>query len=249
MVFFGFRRRGSYDAALKKARPSEVSAYRRETGSMHAGIRCILIAMCSLVCHQAAAQIYTCTAADGSRVFSDKRCGPDAKVVKGISSSKRTTAKPVAANTKPKSPEELQDLLKHCNGGDQTACMSWSKGGGPSQLRAEEKQQEVSCEGGSITACEQRYCRDGATEECRHRVMPLATLSGETWYLRFQQKRAADGPAVYSIRCMRAGSRAMLDVTVSCAAAAGPNRCQSDHGQESFPRLDAAASSYCSAPK
>ena len=193
------------------------------------------------------AQIYTCTASDGTRVFSDKRCGSDAKVVKGFETSRRPAAKSKAPAVKvePKSPEELQMLLERCNEGDEAACMTWSKGGGPKQLRALEKQQETSCEGGSLSACEERYCRDGVTDECRSRVKALATLSGESWYLRFQQKLAADAPAVYSVRCLSTRSREIRDVIVSCAPTAGPNRCQAGGSDQAFARLDAAASSYC----
>ncbi len=211
---------------------------------MRIGLRYCLIAALTLAVQQASAQIYACTAADGTRVFSDKRCGADAKIVKGIETRKRTTASK-AASVPPKSPQELGRLLKLCNEGDGTACMTWTKGGGPEQLRVQEKEQEVNCEAGSLTACEQRYCRDGVTEECRKRVMPLATVSGETWYLRFQEKRAAEAPTDYSIRCQREGRREIRDVTVSCAATAGPARCRAGQSQQSFPRLDAAASSYC----
>ncbi|HKE93388.1 MAG TPA: DUF4124 domain-containing protein [Povalibacter sp.] len=201
-----------------------------------------------LAYQQAPAQIYTCTAEDGTRVFSDKRCGPDAKVVKGVTTRKKSNAAATSrtAPVKVRSPAELEQLLERCNDGDEAACMTWSKGGGPEQLRAMERQQETSCAGGSLTACEQRYCRDGATDECRKRVMSLATLSGETWYLRYQQKLTADAPATYSVRCLREGSREIRDVTISCAPTAGPNRCQVGQAQQGFPRLDAAAASYCS---
>jgi hypothetical protein len=195
----------------------------------------------------AMAQIYTCTAEDGTRVFSDKRCGPDAKVVKNIAPSTRPATKTKSATVKvePKSPEELQLLLKRCNEGDEAACMTWSKGGGPKQLRALEKEQEASCEAGSLSACEQRYCRDGATEECRSRVKALATVSGENWYLRFQQKLAADAPAVYSVRCLGTQSREIHDIVISCAPVAGPQRCQAADAAQGFPRLDAAATNVC----
>ena len=207
-----------------------------------------IVLFASIVCApSASAQIYTCTASDGTRVFSDKRCGSDATVVKGFETSKRPAAKSKTTPVKvePKSPEELQLLLKRCNEGDEAACMTWSKGGGPKQLRAIEKQQEASCESGSLSACEERYCRDGATDECRSHVKSLATLSGENWYLRFQQKLAADAPAVYSVRCLSTRSREIRDVIVSCAPTAGPNRCQAAKSDQAFARLDAAAANFC----
>lgn len=123
--------------------------------------------------------------------------------------------------------------------------MTWSKGGGPKQLRALEKEQEANCEAGSLTACEERYCRDGATEECRSRVKALATVSGDNWYLRFQQKRSADDPAIYSVRCLGVETRQIRDISISCAPVAGPQRCQSSEASIGFPRLDAAAASLC----
>ena len=42
----------------------------------------ILLAVALLACASSQAQIYECAGKDGSRVFSDKRCGPDAKEVK-----------------------------------------------------------------------------------------------------------------------------------------------------------------------
>ena len=215
--------------------------------SMRWSIAATLIAL--ILCEPVAAQIYTCTAADGTRVFSDKRCGPDATVVKSIPSAKRPVAKTqsAAVSAVPRPPEELQLLLKRCNEGDEAACMAWSKGGGPKQLRTLEKEQEASCEAGSLAACEERYCRDGATEECRSRVKALATMSGENWYLRFQQKRSADEPAIYSVRCLVAQTRQIKDVSISCAPLAGPQRSQASDVAVGFPRLDAAAANVCDA--
>lgn len=193
---------------------------------------------------QAHGQIYTCTAPDGSRIFSDEKCGPDAKVVKGIE-TRRKSSKAKSAPVPPKSPEELEELLAACNAGDGTACMTWTKGGGPNQLRAEEKQLEASCEAGSLSACEERYCRDGATAQCRERVLSLATVSGESWYLRYQRKPDASSPTMYEVRCIRAGSRSVRDITIACAALAGPERCRASQEPTAFARLDAAASSAC----
>jgi hypothetical protein len=211
---------------------------------MRLGIGCLLLAGLGLLCFEAQAQIYTCTAPDGSRVFSDEKCGPDAKVVKGIETRKRAT-KARSAPVSPKSPAELEQLLADCNGGNESACMTWTKGGGPNQLRAKEKELEASCDGGSLPACEERYCRDGATEQCRTRVMSLASVAGESWYLRFQRKPDAASPTTYAVRCIREGERTLIDVTIACAVAAGPERCRSSLGNEAFPRLDAAASSAC----
>lgn len=221
----------------------------RMTNAMIGGFRqwlaaAILVASCPV----AMAQIYTCTAPDGSRVFSDKRCGPDAKVVKGIATqTRKSSAGTTAVQSRARSPAELESLLRACNAGDDAACMSWSKGGGPAHLKAKEQQQQTHCEGGSIEACEQRYCRDGATEECRQHVMQIATLSGDDWYLRFQRKVAADAPTLYSIRCMHEGSRKMQDASISCAASAGPQRCQADQSEQGFPRLSDAAAAVCAA--
>ncbi|HEY6640974.1 hypothetical protein [Povalibacter sp.] len=206
--------------------------------------RCLLIAGMLLAYTQAPAQIYTCTAPDGTRIFSDKRCGSDATLVKGITESKKSS-NATRAPVPRKSPEELETLLTQCNAGDNTACMTWTKGGGPAELKLREKELQSTCESGSINACEERYCRDGATEECRSRVLELATLSGDSWYLRFQQKPQSDGPTTYSVRCLNLGSRALKDVTISCAAVAGPERCRSEIAAQAFPRLDAAASSSC----
>lgn len=191
------------------------------------------------------AQIYGCTAPDGTRVYSDKKCGPDAKLLKGITSGKRPSAAK-AASTPPKSPMELSELLELCNAGDQAACMRWTKGGGPNQLRLKEQRLEKSCDAGSLSACEERYCRDGVSEECRQRVLLVTSMSGETWYLRDQGKPPAqDGVATYSIRCTRRDSREFRDVQVRCSTTAGPNRCLNERTQQGFPRLDLAASNSC----
>lgn len=193
-----------------------------------------------------AAQIYQCTGPDNTTVFSDKRCGPDAKVVKGIATRKSKASAARTAKVEPKSAAELDALLKRCNDGDNAACMTWTNGGGPNRLRSQEKEQEASCDAGSLTACEQRYCRDGGTQECRSRVMQLATVSGDSWYLRFQQKLSADAPAVYTVRCLNEGRREIRDITIECKAVAGPDRCRSGQGDAAYPKLDEAASGICS---
>lgn len=206
-----------------------------------------LIAAALLFHSSAHAQIYSCTAPDGTRVYSDKKCGSDAKVVKGITTTKRpAAAAPKAASAPTKSPAELDDLLQQCNAGDRTACMSWTKGGGPTRLRQKEQALEKSCQAGSMPACEERYCSDGASDECRQRVLLVASMSGETWYLRDQDRPPTqDGVATYSIRCMRQGSREVRDVQVRCSNTPGPSRCLAAT-QQGFPRLDLAASSSCS---
>lgn len=211
------------------------------------GVGLALIAGVLLFHASTQAQIYSCTAPDGTRVYSDKKCGPDAQMVKGITSSKRPSAAK-AATAPPKSPTELNELLELCNTGDRAACMRWTKSGGPNQLRLKEQQLEQSCAAGSLPACEERYCRDGVSEECRQRVLLVTSLSGETWYLRDQDRPPArDGFATYSVRCMRRDSREFRDVQVRCATTAGPSRCLNVRTQQGFPRLELAASNSCSA--
>src|SRR5262245_5870125 len=61
------------------------------------------IALAALVASAPArAQIYTCTAADGSKVFSDEKCGPDAKKVT-LSPPQVASARPAPAKAQPKS--------------------------------------------------------------------------------------------------------------------------------------------------
>lgn len=193
----------------------------------------------------ARAQIYTCTAPDGTRVYSDKKCGSDAKVVKGITTTKRPAAAK-GASAAPKPSAELDDLLQQCNAGDRAACMSWTKSGGPNRLRQKEQDLEKSCRAGSMPACEERYCSDGASDECRQRVLLVAAMSGETWYLRDQDRPPTQaGVATYSIRCLRQGSREFRDVQVRCSNTPGPSRCLAA-SQQGFPRLDLAASNSCS---
>jgi hypothetical protein len=209
-------------------------------------MRWAMILALPLLYSGAEAQIYRCTAPDGTPIFSDERCGPDAKVVPGITSKKRSTERGAAnaPRPEPKSPQELQQLLDRCNAGDNSSCNAWTKGGGPNQLREQEKKQEVACEGGSLADCEARYCQDGLTEECRRRVLQTAKLSGESWYLREQQTNA-NGATLYSVRCASSGSTQMRDVAVSCAALAGPERCSSMSSDRAFPRLDQAANAFC----
>ena len=124
--------------------------------------------------------------------------------------------------------------------------MSWTKGGGPNQLRLKEQELTKACDAGSMPACEERYCRDGVSEECRQRVLLVAPMSGENWYLRDQDRPAVEnGFANYSVRCTRRGAREFRDVQVRCSTTAGPNRCLSARTQQAFPRLDLAASSSC----
>src|SRR4030095_12535210 len=123
--------------------------------------------------------IYECAGKDGSRVFSDKRCGPDAKVVQGIGKPKRpppksTEAKPVKTR---RSAAELEQLTLQCDGGDMKACTERRVGGGPELLRDQERKAEVDCEAGSLAACEQRYCREGINTDCRARVQRTARLA------------------------------------------------------------------------
>lgn len=209
-----------------------------------------LLAGVLLAFSSAHAQIYTCTAEDGTRVFSDKRCGKDAKVVPGITTTKRPSAAAGAAakaKTEPKSAAELEALIELCNAGDMKACTTWTLGGGPNHLREKERRAQLACDGGSLRDCEERYCKDGVSQECRARVVQTAKLSGAAWYLRGEDQRQADGPATYSIRCIPEGVSETRDVTIMCSATAGPNRCSGTQRRQGFARLDQAAASICSA--
>lgn len=190
------------------------------------------------------AQIYTCTAEDGTRIFSDERCGPDAKIVPGISTKKRSTRSAARPERAPKEPAELEELLARCNAGDMTACKEWTHGGGPNYLREQEQKAGLACEGGSLRDCERRYCLDGMTPQCRTRVLQAAKVSGETWYLR-EQRPQANGATAYDIRCALEGEREVRDSTVSCAGPPGPERCVLASTLQGFTRLDLAAASYC----
>ena len=127
---------------------------------------------------------------DGGRVFSDERCGPDAKVVSGITSKKRST--PTSSAPRPKRvakpAEELKALSAQCDAGDMKACKEWTLGGGPNLLRQNERKAELECEAGSLVACEERYCKDRVDADCRARVLRTAKLAGEDWYLREEHR-------------------------------------------------------------
>jgi hypothetical protein len=206
----------------------------------------ILFAAALLACAGSEAQIYECTGKDGSRVFSDKRCGPDAKVVqtvkprrpppKGISAKPVKTRKPAA---------ELEQLTVQCDAGDMKACTEWTMSGGPELLRDNERQAEMDCEAGSLAACEQRYCREGIDADCRARVQRTAPLAGDTWYLRSETREPESGLAKYLVRCIPEGIRESLDILLTCSSEAGPNRCYLADPQKGFPRLAAAAAAHC----
>jgi hypothetical protein len=194
---------------------------------------------------RAEAQIYLCIQEDGTRHYSDERCGPDAKVVPGITSKKRpaTTGGTNRPARVQRTPAELDDLLEKCNGGDMRACSDWTHGGGPNYLREQERKAAAACDAGSLADCEQRYCLDGMTDECRTRVVGAAKLAGETWYLR-QQTAKQLGVIEYGVRCSTPGVRAIRDFVVTCSAQSGPSRCVLASGA-AFARLDQAAASYC----
>lgn len=195
----------------------------------------------------AQAQIYTCTAPDGTRIFSDERCGPDAKLVPGITSKKRSTGSGTAPAKAPRvkrSSEELERLIAQCNAGDAKACTEWTHGGGPNHLREQERKAGLACEGGSLPDCEVRYCQDGMTEECRARVMQTASVSGDSWYLR-SQRTLRDGGSAYEIRCTSTRSREIKDATVTCAGPPSANRCFISQPERGFARMDQAAASFC----
>lgn len=194
------------------------------------------------------AQIYECAGEDGSRVFSDKRCGPDAKVVQGIGKPKRPppkglSAKPVKTR---KTAAELEQLTLQCDAGDMQACTAWTMGGGPELLRDQERKGEVDCEAGSLAACEERYCREGISADCRARVQRTARLAGDTWYLRDETRDSGSGLTKYLVRCIPEGVRESLDILVTCSNEAGPNRCYLADPQHGFARLAQAAASNCS---
>jgi hypothetical protein len=194
----------------------------------------------------ASAQIYTCTAEDGTRVFSDEKCGPDAKIVPGITTNKRSKAG--SQTDKPsrvaRPAAELEQLLEQCNAGDMKACTQWTHGGGPNHLREQERAAGVACEAGSLAACETRYCADGITEECRQRILQVAKITGDTWYLRTQQP-VAQGGVSYQVRCLKEGVREVRDAMIECSGPAGPARCALKGTQDRFARLDQAAVRFC----
>lgn len=209
-----------------------------------------LLAGVLLASFGAEAQIYTCTAEDGTRVFSDKRCGKDAKVVPGIATTKRPAAAASAAakaKSEPKTAAQLEELIELCNTGDMKACTAWTLGGGPNHLREKERRAQLACDGGSLRDCEDRYCKDGVSKECRTYVLQAAKLSGDAWYLHDEVQPQTDGSATYNVRCIPEGVSAIRDVPIICSAAAGPNRCYGGQPRQSFARLDQAAAAICSA--
>lgn len=197
------------------------------------------------------AQIYTCTGKDGTRVFSDEKCGPDAKVVPNITTTKKSAPKTTTSRPKvePKSSAELETLLKHCNDGDMKACNTWTHGGGPNSLRDKERAAEKACEGGSLADCEYRYCNGAVNQECRAHVLRSAKVAGNDWYLRDAGKPQPDGSTRYEVRCVPEGARAMREVVVVCSGQAGPNRCTTMGTSAAFARLDLAAAQTCAAVK
>jgi hypothetical protein len=208
----------------------------------------ILLGAALLACASSQAQIYECKGKDGSRVFSDKRCGPDAKVVVETTKPRRpppkgTSAKPVKTR---RTATELEELTLQCDAGDMKACTAWTMGGGPEMLRDKERKNEVECEEGSLSACEERYCREGIDVDCRSRVQRTARLAGDTWYLRNEMRDANAGTTQYLVRCIPEGVREIRDFVVTCSSEAGPNRCYLADSQRGFPRLAAAAANHCS---
>lgn len=209
-----------------------------------AALFCILFVLCSA----AHAQIYACRGPDGTRIFSDQRCGPDAKLIAGAAGKKRSgtskeaSSKPGAA---PKTAAELEVLLARCDDGDTAACNAWTRGGGPNQLRDKERQGQLACEGGSLAACEERYCADGASDQCRKRVLQTAKLAGDNWYLRSERLSAADRTTRYDLRCIWKNVRETRDIGVTCTTTAGPHRCSIGEGGRTFDRMEAAADNSC----
>lgn len=211
--------------------------------------RYLLLMSLLYCCLPAQAQIYACEGPNGTRVFSDRKCGPDAKPVQGIASAKKrpaNSAPETTAKTPPKSSTELQELMQQCNTGDIKACTAWTHGGGPNDLREQERQAQAACDGGSLPDCELRYCSDGATEECRTRVMQSAKVSGGTWYLREDAQQQDDGSILYKVRCILKDVIEIRETTIACSIDPGPQRCRPSQSTASFARLDLAAAGYCS---
>lgn len=194
----------------------------------------------------ARAQIYACIAEDGSRVFSDQHCGPDAKLVPGIGKGGGAQKSPAARPAKmTRTPEELEQLIEQCDAGDMKACTQWTLGGGPDLLRENERRAEAECEAGSLRACEERYCRERVDADCRARVQRTARLAGDTWYLREEMK--GSGVTRYAIRCIPPDAQESRDFTVTCSAQAGTNRCYVSDPQQGHARLANAAAAQCAA--
>jgi hypothetical protein len=194
------------------------------------------------------AQIYTCTAEDGTRIFSDQRCGPDAKVVPNISTTKKKPQSPSPTpRPKPeqKSPQELDALLEKCNAGDLEACNVWTRSGGPSSLREKEQAAEKACAAGSLPDCEHRYCGGNVSDQCRAHVLQAAKVAGESWYLRDSGQGLPDGSTRYQVVCVPAGAPALREVAVICSGTAGSKRCSGADSADGYPRLDAAAAALC----
>jgi hypothetical protein len=211
------------------------------------GFQVVLLILCTDV----QAQIYSCRAPDGTRVFSDRRCGPDAKVVAGVNSKKRlVTGKDVASRSAatPTSAAELEALLSRCDDGDTAACNAWTRNGGPNHLREKERQNQLACSAGTLAACEERYCLDGAGTQCRTAVLKTAKRAGDTWYLRDQKKATGDDATHYALRCIWRDVRETRDVDVTCLAASGLQRCSAAGGQRAFDTLESVAASVCANP-
>ncbi|HEY8537435.1 MAG TPA: DUF4124 domain-containing protein [Steroidobacteraceae bacterium] len=194
---------------------------------------------------QLEAQIYMCTAKDGTRIFSDQRCGPDAKVVPNITTRKKPSNPAPRPKPEQKSPEELDALLEKCNAGDLEACNVWTRSGGPNSLREKEQAAEQACAAGSLADCERRYCGGNVSDQCRARVLQTAKVAGETWYLRDAGQVLPDGSTRYQVVCVPPGAPMLREVSVTCSGTAGPNRCASSGNATGFPRLDAAAAALC----
>ena len=214
---------------------------------MRSAVRWLIALSALQVSAAVEAQIYTCTGKDGTRIFSDERCGPDAKVVPNISTNKPAPKKGTTPRPKaePKSGAELETLLEACNGGDMTACNTWTRSGGPNSLRDKERKAEVACKTGSLSDCEYRYCNGGVSDECRTNVLQAAKVAGDTWYLRDTGNPLPDGSTRYNVRCIPPGSRAIRDVAIICAAKAGPTKCMALGSSVGQSRLDLAASALC----
>ena len=189
----------------------------------------------------AAAAIYTCTAKDGSRIFSDEKCGPDAKLVGGITTETPPTEPPETIDTLSGNAEGITHFSP------QTAQSCSSSTDECNNRGARVITGKAACANGSLPDCEEQYCRNGITGECRRHILNVAQISGDEWYLRQQGPVQSDGAIKYYVRCFGEDQREIRDLTITCSAITGPNRCYSNTPQSGFARLDLAASKYCAA--
>lgn len=77
-------------------------------------------------------------------------------------------------------------------------------------------------------------------------MLRTAELSGDNWYLRKTNARAADGSQTYDVRCIHKDVPQTDDVTITCKQ--GPSRrCLAGTAKNAFDGLRAAADRSCAA--